>query len=114
MDKRRHKRKHPIYYLEVFDVNADVLLGHMVDITNEGLMMVTNDPIATGVVFKLEMSLPKKTKGKEYIVFDARAVWCKKDVNPDLYAVGFQIVQIEPEAAEIIESLTTSEELFQD
>lgn len=113
MDKRRQKRRHLLYYLEIFDVNADVLLGHIVDITNEGLMMVTKDPVETDVVFNLEMALPERTKGKEYVVFEARSIWCKPDVNPDLYGVGFQIVKVEDKEAEIIEGLTTSE-WFQD
>ena len=113
MDKRRQKRRHLLYYLEIFDVNADVLLGHIVDITNEGLMMVTKDPVETDVVFNLEMTLPERTKGREYVVFEARSIWCKQDVNPELYGVGFQIVKVEPKEAEIIESLATSE-WFQD
>ena len=37
-------------------------------------MMVTKDPVETDVVFNLEMTLPERTKGKEYVVFEARSI----------------------------------------
>jgi len=113
MDQRRQKRKRLVYYLEVFDITDDVLLGHMVDITTDGLMIVTKQPIESDKVFQLELSLPERDAGKEFIVFGARSVWCKQDVNPELYGAGFQFVKIDPEDAEIIEGLTRSE-WFQD
>lgn len=113
MEKRRQKRKHLVYYLEIFDITADVLLGHMVDITTDGFMMVTKKSIESDQVFHLEITLPERDAGKEYIVFEARSIWCKQDVKPELYGVGFQFVKVDPEDAEIIEGLTRSE-WFQD
>jgi c-di-GMP-binding flagellar brake protein YcgR len=103
--KRKLKRRHLIYYLNVYDTNTDRLLGQLVDITTEGMMLTSDDPIEENVFFELRMVLPEAIEAKEEILFDARSLYCRQDVNPDLYSTGFKFENISENDQKIIENL---------
>ena len=105
MQERVLKRRHLIYYLRVFDAEAARLLGHVVDITTQGLMLVTEDPIELGVVFHLRMVLSEKIGRTNETSFHARSMWCKRDVNPDFYVAGFEFQDMAPDGTNVIERL---------
>ena len=104
-EKRRLKRRHLIYYLRVFDRNDDQLIGHLTDITVEGMMLISEEPIKTNTVFQARMVLPTGIEGHKPVNFDIGSVWCHRDVNPNFYATGFQLIDISPEDVETINSL---------
>ena len=104
-EQRKHDRKYLIYYLRVFDRNTEELLGNLVDITTEGLMLISESPIETDMIFELKMDLPEEIRGSRQIVFDAQSRWCKNDVNPDFYDTGFLLSNISSNDISIIESL---------
>jgi hypothetical protein len=101
-DRRTLHRRHLIYYLKVFEKKSDTLLGHLVDITEEGLMIVSENSIEEDKVFKLRMALPREIEGKEAIEFDARSMWCHPDVNPSLFGVGFKFEFVDTLSRQII------------
>ncbi len=47
-NKRQLKRVHLIYYLRIFDNNSGNNIGHLVDITTQGIMMISEKPIPAG------------------------------------------------------------------
>ena len=104
-EKRRLKRKQLIYYLSVFDTDNNERIGQLVNITTEGIMLTSEDPVKLNTVFQLRMVLPETIKGQEQIIFEAKSMWCRRGINPDFYDIGFQLVDVSPENAKIIESL---------
>jgi c-di-GMP-binding flagellar brake protein YcgR len=110
-EKRKLQRRKLIYYLQVLNRQNDELLGRLVDITTEGLMLISDQPIPTPKVFPLKMLLPAQNKPSREIRCDAKAVWSKRDVNPDLYATGFQFVDVSPRDVQSIENLVQDYEL---
>jgi hypothetical protein len=104
-DRRREKRRHLIYYLKVFDVNTDKLIGHLVDITPDGVMLLRKDQIESGLTYDARMLLPDDISGKKEINFTMISRWCKPDINPDYFAIGFQMLNILPEDSIIVQQL---------
>jgi hypothetical protein len=104
-NKRKFKRRHLIYYLRVFDVSNGQLVGHLVDITKEGLMLISEQPLENEKFYNFRMVLPAEILNKAELNFSATVIWCKKDVNPDFYATGFHMDSISEEDMVIIESL---------
>jgi hypothetical protein len=101
-DRRTLHRRHLIYYLKVIDRTTDELLGHLVDITEEGLMIVSENCLDTGKIIKLKMCLPREIEGREDIEFEARSMWCRKDVNPSLFGVGLKFEYVDILSRQII------------
>jgi hypothetical protein len=104
-ERRKLKRRHLIYYLRVFDRNNNKLIGHLVDITPEGVMLISEEPIPLGQIFRLKMLLPSRIGGREEWHFDAESRWCDKDINPDFYDTGFALITVEKRDMKVIEDL---------
>ena len=106
MDKRRkHERFYLLYYLKVIDRQTDLPLGHCVNVSNGGMMMISEKPIKEKTIFQLKMFLPEEIEGSRYIDFIAVSKWCRNDENPDFYNTGFQLQNITPEVIQVIKHL---------
>ncbi|MDM8523551.1 PilZ domain-containing protein [Desulfococcaceae bacterium HSG8] len=104
-EKRKQKRRHLIYYLNVFDRNTDQRIGQLVNITTDGVMLTSEDPIEADTVFEFKMILPEEIKGIRLVTFDARSRWYRRSVKPRFYDIGFELLDISSEHARIIENL---------
>ncbi len=104
-EKRKAKRRHIIYYLRVFDRKTDQLIGQMVDITTNGMKLVSKSAIEPETSLELRMVLPEEIDNQTEILFDAKSLWCKRDINPNFFSVGFEFIRISPEDVNIIKNL---------
>lgn len=102
--ERKAPRRHLIYYLRVYDRASGQQLGHLVDLTTEGVMLVSERKLEKGV-HALRMDLPATICGKTVLEFDAECLWSRNDVNPDFYDSGFRLVNPDRETARCIEDL---------
>ncbi len=104
-EKRRLKRSHLIYYLRVFDRSNNETLGHLVDITPEGAMLISENPIPVNTQYQLRMQLPAEIFGRAYLDFDAESLWSKRDINPDFHDAGFRLMNVSVKDTAIISRL---------
>ena len=104
-DRRKHKRRHVIFYSRVFNRNTGALLGHLMDITVEGLMLISETPIETGILYHLRMDLPEDVMAKAFLRFDVHCLWCKPDINPAFYNAGFKVLNMAQEDIDLIENM---------
>lgn len=105
LDRRRLSRRHLIYYLRVFDGAGNRVLGHVVEISASGLMLVSEEPLTVQEEYRLRMKIGGLLPQPDELVFQAVCKWCREDVNPDFYLAGFLLQNITPHAREIIEKL---------
>lgn len=94
VNKRRLKRWYLVMYLRVFDEDTGELLGHIVDISKEGLRLVSDKLIPPDQTFRLWVDVPKESAPRQRIHLEAESLWSGRDVNPDFYATGFRIRNI--------------------
>ena len=107
-DKRSMKRRHLIYYLCVYDRNSGNQIGHVVDVTPDGIMTISDSPIEIDKEFQFLMDLPSEMLGKTNISFDARSLWSSRDANPDFFNTGFEIIEMDWQGRKLIERLISS------
>ena len=107
-EQRQLKRFHLIYYLRIFEAESGINVGHLVDITVEGIMMISEEPIPTGKDYSYKMKLPGIFHGRDEIEFKAHCLWCKKDINPEFYVSGYKIETLDPQDVETITSLIST------
>lgn len=93
-DLRKFERRHLVFYLRVFDGMSSRVIGHIADISQQGLMVISDDPIAVNENYRLRLRLPPELGGKEEILINGTSRWCKPDVNPDFYITGFQLYDL--------------------
>ncbi len=104
-EQRKVKRSHLIYYLRVFDRESGNLLGHLVNITPDGIMLVGESPVEAGRQFQLRMQLKSIMGGKNHIDFEAESLWSNNDINPDFFDSGFKLLKIDSSDQVIIQEL---------
>ncbi len=102
---RQADRWYLVYYLRVFDGVSRNILGHLIDISEKGFMLICENPVEVHGDYRLRMRLPSQMKDRDEILFSATSRWCKKDVNPGFYLVGFELHDLAPKIREIIGSL---------
>ena len=81
------------------------VVGHLIDISPKGLMLLSDEPIAVNEEYRLRMRLPHEVTESDEVIFRAVSRWCRPDDNPDFYVTGFQIQDLDDEAEKTISSL---------
>ncbi len=104
-ERRKLKRRYIMFYSRVFDRSTGILIGYLSDITPEGAMVISEDQVKAGVQYKLVMDLPEDVFGKQHLMFEAKCIWCKPDVNPNFYMSGFHLEVIAEEDLKIIQRI---------
>ena len=101
-ERRDTSRKKFNFYMRVLDDDTQAILGHMVEVSATGLRLETVGPLPLNKEYYLRVELTADLGNVPYIVFIARTRWCNIDnIQPNLYHVGFAIVEIMPEDKEI-------------
>lgn len=102
---RSIERRYLVFYLRVFDGQSSNILGHLVDISAQGIMLLSDDAIQVNQDYRLRMRLPTELKDRNEVIFTATSRWCKQDSNPDFFRVGFQMHDLEPYTKKLITKL---------
>jgi len=106
MDERRKiKRRHLLYYGRVYDETAQEFLGYLVDITENGFMLLGEKSYPLDQVRRFKLEITDDVDTHPYINFTAKSIWCETDINPQNFNTGFEITQIKPTDREIIQRI---------
>lgn len=101
-ERRRIERKDFSYYMRLIDNDTGEIIGHLTDISTGGFKIDCQSPIPLNKDFRFRMDLTSEVADKPYMQFLARSRWCHVDpLDPFLYNVGFQLINITPSDNEI-------------
>ena len=99
------KRRHLVYYLEVYNAETNDLLGNLVDITTRGCKIVSRKPIPRDQTMMLKLMLPEGFFHEDELIFEAKSVWSANDLNPDFFDTGFEVPHLGLEPRKVIRRL---------
>ena len=102
---RAVNRRYLVFYLRIYDGMSSKILGHLVDISENGMMLISDHAIPVNEDYRLRMRLPTQMKERNEIIFDATSRWCKNDANPDFFLAGFQMHDLEQAIRDLILTL---------
>ncbi len=105
IEKRKSARKIADEVLQVSDKITGTQIGRVVNISAEGLMLLSQEPIVMGSVYQLEMDIPEGGGDIKHVAFGAEAVWTTEATQPDSYWTGFRIIDISSEDVLSIDDL---------
>lgn len=101
-ERRTTPRRNVAMYMRVLNDDTGEILGHMVEVSAIGLRLETIGPLPLNKDYYLRLELTPDLGSIPYIVFIARTKWNKiDDIQPNLYRVGFQLIEIVQEDMEI-------------
>jgi hypothetical protein len=104
-DRRKIKRRHLLFYTRIFDRRNGALLGHIADLTLQGAMIISEEPLPLNTTFQMMMDLPYAYNAKNHIDFDALSVWSTPDLDPKFFNTGFKLLNVDKEDTVIIEKI---------
>ena len=106
-EKRKSVRKYLYNYSKVFDEDTRRISGRLVNLTHDGMMLMTDKPVEQETPLRFRMALPEGIGVTEQrsITFDGTCRWCKKAYNPDYYDVGFEFTNVPDNSRGTIEYL---------
>lgn len=103
-DKRIIQRHQLPLYLQVFNRVTGRPLGYIVNISSQGMMLVSQAQLMTHAVFQLSIHVPDKTSLKK-IEFEALSLWSRSDVTPGYYDTGFSFIKTPDELILLVNAL---------
>jgi hypothetical protein len=106
MERRKTKRRLLLYYGRVYDERAQKQFGFLVDITERGFMLLSDEPFAIGETHNFRLEITSDIDQQHsYLNFAAKSVWCEADIAPNKYNTGFEIVELKAEDIAIIQNI---------
>lgn len=105
-DRRKCKRRNLIYYIPVIESDTQHAIGRMADISPNGFKLDSDYQIPLDKDFHLGLNTTPDITDIAFIGFVARSKWCVADtIQPCQYYIGFDIIDIAPRAAKIVQSI---------
>jgi hypothetical protein len=102
-DRRKIKRPYLMYYANIYATQE--LLGRLVDLTTRGLMVICEAPVPVDKTMRLRLELSEDIDGRSHMEFNARSLWCRRDVDPQFHVAGFELLDLTPEDSALVERL---------
>jgi hypothetical protein len=104
VEKRSIPRRKPSAVIKVLDEISGKDLGNLANLTPEGLMLVSREPIPLRSILQMRIQVPPSANRMGRVCFGAESVWASQAEDEGGYFwTGFSIIDISGEAADFIE-----------
>lgn len=105
-NNRSTSRRRMFYYLEAKEADRHISLGRIGDVSENGLLLLTEVPLEPYARHRIEIQLPESLSISQKILTVSIAVrWIKPDHNPAISCAGCQIVDPGEQSQAVIQSL---------
>jgi len=101
----KNRKKYAGRFFSVYNRADEQFIGHLADISSEGMMILAKRIIPEGTNMKLRIELPEEIKGSDQMMVEARTVWHQRDTNPEYFRIGFSFTFTFPHHANILSLL---------
>jgi len=105
MDQRQADRSSLVFYLRVFDGLSNKILGHLLDISEKGVLLVTDEPVEPNENHRLRIRLPVVVRDRHELLLMGTSRWCRQEPEQDRYLTGFQIYGIDGPTKKVVQKL---------
>jgi len=102
---RRIERHQLPYFLKVFNSVTDKPIGFLGNVSEDGLMLISQLPMMIGADFDLRLKIPMADGCQQVIDLKACCLWCHEDATPHHYDAGFSLQWAPPEFGQLVEAL---------
>ncbi|ARB28575.1 PilZ domain-containing protein [Pseudomonas tolaasii] len=102
---RRIERHQLPCFLQVFNRLTDKPIGFLGNVSENGLMLISQLPMMVDAEFELCLKIPGPDGEVQTIDLTATCLWSHEDVNPQHYDSGFSMVQVPDEYRQLIAAL---------
>lgn len=101
-EQRKQTRYETEEFLMVFDRHTDRHIGGLANLTADGAMFVTQEPVDIPSIAHCRVELPDKILDHDELIFDAECIWCKKDPTRGWYESGYRLRNVSEQDRDIL------------
>lgn len=94
---RRAKRKQVSERIDVTDVMLGAVVGLIGNISETGMMLLTNQPVADDALFQLHFTLSDRVGNQREISIGSHQLWSEPANSPGHHWTGFRFIDIGPD-----------------
>ena len=105
-ESRGHDRVEVSEVIHVIDRQTGAELGRLVNISEEGFMLLGSQPIDENSIFQLSLEFDTGTNEASPILIGVENLWCHSSSDQTQYWAGFYIIDISDEDLESVRHLT--------
>lgn len=102
---RKHQRQELNTTILIRNAMSRELIGELVNITVEGLMIISDQEMSTNSIFQFSLELPEAINGASHIDLGVDCLWSRSAENVNRHWSGYQIIDASPEALAAIDAL---------
>jgi hypothetical protein len=103
---RMEKRRKLLTFTPVYDLNANIILGYLGDLTLKGALLVSEKPVEAGQTLTLSIEFRKTSEEPaSRMIFFARVAWCKQEEHRTYYNTGLEFVSLTDQEIKKIEAV---------
>ncbi len=114
-ERRKISRKYLAIYSRVFERATGRVIGYLSDLTDKGAMVISDTALTENQDMSLRFDLPDPALFSiDHLNIEAQIMWCRPDIDPAFYNIGFGFKAISPEQASIIEEMIVAYEFRRD
>ncbi|MEW5922934.1 MAG: PilZ domain-containing protein [Candidatus Zixiibacteriota bacterium] len=88
--------------LPIYEFRGYRQLGILADISIDGARICTIKPITKGRTIKFRLKLPREVFRQDFIVLEAKCMWCRKNKNDDYFQSGHALLNVSKENSSVI------------
>jgi len=90
-NQRKEDRRHLIYYLRVLDQKNNEEIGRVVDITQNGVLLISKEKFDNKeeMAVRIELGNELFEKMNGHLDLHVQCRWSKPDINPHYFVNGF-------------------------
>ncbi len=111
-EKRKVRRRSLVFDFEVVEASSGLSVGRLINISLEGMMLISTERHMSDTVLELSIKLPETIFGKNHIDCKAKCMWCKKNEKTDFFEAGFHLFELPEDDIKAIVSLVTKYRLL--
>lgn len=105
LTERRIERHQLSFFLKVFNRLTDKPIGYLGNVSEDGLMLISQLPMMVDATFELRVKIPMADGDFRAIDLTATCLWSHEDVNPQHYDSGFRVDSAPDEYGQLITAL---------
>lgn len=104
-DRRKLSRQRLVSLTVVIDAHTGDVLGRIGNLSQEGLMLCSDQALEIDYTYALQIKLPDEVCGKSDLNLEARSLWSQRAVDPTYFSTGFEILSVDDDDRKVLEIL---------
>jgi len=104
-DYRHRPRKNTPHLVKVINQDTGKTVGRVVDITADGMMLVTKEKFVKSKIYNFRIILPVMVHYRSDVCLEAKSVWITQDSNSDYSKCGFKFINLPGEEGFLLEDV---------